>query len=538
MAAADEPGIVDLRHVFTRPDGTRRTRAEALKLVGHRAVWVAEMNQALEIRLAGPPPLSVPPRLFLSYRWGSDDDNAWVAALVDDLRTRGYVVVFDRTDKPAEIDVPRFVARLADCHTFVAVLDPGYEERLGSPEDETGRTLDGWVFDEFNTAAHLANEGRLQVVGLLRRGERLPRGFAFPAPGRPGNAVDVREAVLLRAALDQLFPAVRGTPSGDVLGTVAALIGESHDAIVRGDVAAAIDLATRAVDACPQIMDGHAQSARAAAAAGRSREALAAVQQALDIAPDACDLWMLGAASAYQERDAFLAAKYCVAILERGRDRRVRALVPHAHYYLGNVLDDAGLSHAGLAHLEIARALASGVPNFHNDAGLAYRHVNQLDRALACFDEGLKAAPADTRLLVNRAAALIEAGDAAGGRAALQRLASVQPDHEAVAGLAAVLDRWQADGGDPPALVPRIARHAATGVVSCSRCAAHVPLESDRVLLCAGCGAPRVDVTGRCTMCGHDGLVPVGLAKIGLVHLQCPYCRQGEVRFGEDRTVE
>ena len=134
----DEQRIVPFSQVLKRQDGTRRTHEEAVKIYGDRGTWVAELNEALEARLRGAQPLSVPPRVFISYRWGSQEQNTWVEQLALELRSRGYFVAFDRTDCKPGISVPEFVSNLAGCQTFLAVLDPWLCCQAGSHSRSSG----------------------------------------------------------------------------------------------------------------------------------------------------------------------------------------------------------------------------------------------------------------------------------------------------------------------------------------------------------------------------------------------------------------
>jgi hypothetical protein len=116
--------IVDLDRFLRYPDGTKRDPKEAAKLVGWRAVWVAQLTEAIRERLAGPPPLTYPPAIFISYRWATNEENQWVAELAAELRARGYPVMFDR-EMPGELNVPRLVSRIADARVFICSLGSG-----------------------------------------------------------------------------------------------------------------------------------------------------------------------------------------------------------------------------------------------------------------------------------------------------------------------------------------------------------------------------------------------------------------------------
>ncbi len=287
---AEEPLVVPLSELFRRPDDGRRSREEAIKRFGYRAVWVAELNEALTERLTGPRRLSIPPSIFVSYRWGTSEDDAWVGHLVTELRNRGYAVTFDRTDYREEITVSEFVSRIADCQTFLAVLDPGYGRRIGTSQASES-IEDGWVFDEYNSAAFLAEAGHVKIIGLLRSGDALPPGFRLPAPGKLGNAADVRDPSRLQAILDRLFPKASNLPPREVIEQATALIQASHHAAADGRLDEAFALAINAAETIPQVIDGYAQQARLAVMANRPHDGLRAARRALKINPESLEMF-------------------------------------------------------------------------------------------------------------------------------------------------------------------------------------------------------------------------------------------------------
>ena len=70
----------------------------------------------------------------------------------------------------------------------------------------------------------------MEIVGFLRSGDELPRGFRFPVTGKSGNAMDVRGAGRLAQALDLLFPPYLGGPPEAERAVAWELIRASHGA--------------------------------------------------------------------------------------------------------------------------------------------------------------------------------------------------------------------------------------------------------------------------------------------------------------------
>jgi tetratricopeptide (TPR) repeat protein len=520
----DEPMVVGLNRVLWREDGTRRPRREALRMFGDRSLWVAELKEAIERRLNGPPPLSIPPRIFLSYRWSSPEADAWAENLALKLRSRGYFVIFDKTD--CLIDgIPDFVSRLAECHIFLALLDLGYARRIHAT-DESGPMEDGWVFDEFNNAAALGNAGFLQVVGVLRGGDELPRGFRFPVLGRFGNAVDARDPERLESALDDLFPPITLKVSQADVDRVIALIRDSHTAAEKNDLQEAASLAHEAINVIPDIVDGYAQLARISVKGGDSEEGLWAAEAALAIAPRSSEMLSLAALLAYHLKQKEC-IDYCLRLFDLEGDRFAAKYLGTAHYILGNALDDLGQAYAGVAHLEIARRLSPDVPTIHNDTGFVYRRIGDLPRALACFQTGLSLSPGDAGLLVNQAGTYLEAANAVGAKRTLSQLRAHHPAHPALEGLEKLAVSLE-HGGETVILLPRLPPRPGGRIIACSECAVGIPLANDKEVLCARCGAEHSEPGLHCGCCGGDGFVIPALSNIGASFL-CPYCRVGHL---------
>ena len=515
--------IIPMNRVLWRKDGTRRSHEEAVKLVGNRAVWVAELSEALERRLAGPRPLSIPARIFVSYRWGQPEDDAWVERLVNNIQHRGYDVTFDKTHSHKDTSVPEFVSRIGDCTLFLAVIDPGYVKRLGTGQ-ENESIEDGWVFDEYNNAVALSNAGHLQIVGFLRKGDILPRGFKLPTSGKLGNVADVRDPGKLEASINQLFPVISNLPKEEAIENASELLRQSHFAASEGCLDDAFNLALAAAETIPNIVDGHAECARLAVRSNHAKEGLAAVSKALAIDPYNLEMLTLAASCSYHLQERHNAIRFCKDILDLAEDDQARKHTLAAHYYLGNALDDLGQVYAGIAHLEIARRLSPQDPNCHNDTGLAYRHIDELSKAVSCFLRGLELSPTDINLLVNLAAAFLEAGNTTASKTTLERIKCLQPDHPSLMHLGEILRRVHPNTTEFPKLVPRAPKRNAVGTIRCTECACEIPMLTDDELLCAGCGAERFEKSGACKYCGADGF---SFPTLGF--FLCPYCRNGTV---------
>ncbi len=540
--AAGEPvGVSDeaLSRVITidgallrRPDGSRRAPAEAAKFVGWRSVWMAQLNVALRDRLAGPPPLSFPPGVFVSYRWGTATENEWTADLASRIKARGYPVIFDR-EKPGDLDVPGMVSQIADCRYFLAVLDPGYAERLGTDAQDEA-TKDGWVFDEFNTAAFLSNHGQLRILGLLRKGAGLPRGFRHPEPGRPGNVLDGRTPEQLALVLDEAFPPIDPAPDAKTVTRARALLRASHEHLCAGRFQEAFNCAGELTVLLPGVVDGTAQQVRVALRAGSPAAGWQAAEEGLKLAPESRELMLAAGSFAGDVGQHQRAVVHLAALLEAPGDDPSLNLAT-AHYALGSSLDEFDQVYPAIAHLEIARGLQPADPVVHNTLGFVYRRAGEVEQAIQCLNAGLRHDPGHVDLLVNLTAASIEAGHLPDARRALAELAERAPGHRAIEVLRECLDAAGASPGQAPGLVAMVPRSETALWCRCNECAARVPVEGLRASLCARCGSSLPIEPDRCPNCEGSGRIFPAAPHLTF---QCPYCRRGTLAMADRQTIE
>jgi tetratricopeptide (TPR) repeat protein len=486
-------------------------------------VWIAQLNEALEARLSGPPPLSFPPGIFISYRWGLDEDNQWAMALARDLKARGYPVTFDR-DEPKDLDVPELVSKIADARYFVALLDTGYVERIGRGGGSEP-TKDGWVFDELNTAASLAAHEQIRLLGFWRKDSVLPSGFRHPAPGVEGNTLDVRTPEQLKLVLDDVFPPIEDAPADHLVERARTLLRESHGQVLAGHFQDAMKSAAELTDLLPGVIDGPAQKIRVALAAGWGEEGLTSAEEALALAPQSRELLLAAGIFANGAGHPQRAIAHLGLLLETygeaaGPD------IAQAHQVLGSSLDDVDQAYAGIAHLEIGCEMAPRDAEVRNTLGFVYRRVDMPERAIECFNEALALEADRVGTLLNLVATLLEDGRTEDARVALGRLAAASAEHPGIAGLRQLLAGIEA-GAPPAQLVKRVQTPIADRWVCCDNCKARIPLEASRDMLCARCGSslsPREHV---CPYCGSDGRVFLALA--AAVPCRCPFCRKGTI---------
>lgn len=416
--------VVSLSDMLFRPDGSRRDAQEAARHFGWRGVWVAQLNLALEEQLTMPPALSLPPTVFLSYRWGTDDQNAWLSSLGQELAHRGYSVILDRDTPPEDVDVPVFVARIAECRYFLAIIDAGYIERLETPDRSS--IADGWVFDEVNVARHLSNADRIRIIGLIREDVQLPSGFRLSEPGELGNSVIVRTAEQLRGFLDDAFPPLADRPPEAAVTAARSALIASEQALARGDAEVAREAAHVAISALANTPDGYAQLLRVAFHTGETAVGLAASREMLRLLPDSGEALRAAAALSYQAGAPIDTIGYVIRLLNSATATdHERAF---GRYLLGTALDDVGQPYAGRAHLGTAAGLLPDYVDIRTDLGFVCRKLGWLDEALEHFTAGLRLQPDDANLLKNQAATALQLARADVAVEAVASLGSYHPD--------------------------------------------------------------------------------------------------------------
>jgi hypothetical protein len=211
------------------------SREEAAPHVGYRTWDIAHL---WELVAQGVQETEVPapqdwPLLFISYKWESDAHNAWVEKLARDLAARGYDVTFDRFAQKERQPptVPELVSRLVGCNLFVPVLTELYRRRVEVESGVITLDEDSWVFDEWQVALSLAQQGRMKFLGLWRSGPVLPRPFTAE------NVYDFREDARYSEMLDKVFPPLRvivvGLRASGTHRAIGPVLRSEADAIIR-----------------------------------------------------------------------------------------------------------------------------------------------------------------------------------------------------------------------------------------------------------------------------------------------------------------
>lgn len=356
----------------------------------------------------------------------------------------------------------------------------------------------------------------------------VSRSSSLMVPGVPGNVIHVRAGHTLELVLDDVFPPIDNGSDQDTAERARALLMRSHQLLCGGDMHGAFDCAQALTDLLPGVVDGPAQKIRATLQADWAEPGLAAAREALALAPKSAELHYVAGIFANAAREPQEAAQYLGLFLEQGDDRGETERA-NAHLALGSALDDLDQVFAGLAHVEIARSMGGDHAELLNTLGYLLRRAGQPERAAEAFHTGLQVDPAHPSLLINHAAALIEAARYDQATEAIAALEVHDPTAPQLAGLRDLLAELAAQGGQGArvALMDLPPWRAPEQIVECSSCAAWIPMQA-REMLCGRCGSV-LSAPGLCPCCRSDGRVVL----IPGLETLCPYCRSGHLTVSE-----
>ena len=294
------------RRLF-RPDGSRRSDEEVVREYGKIGLRAALLDEAVRRRIdSGETRVNYPLRLFLSYKWGTKEENAWVARLAGKLEERGWDIVFDgNRDQSVDRTVEELVSRLVTCRVFLAVATPAFVRHAIHTDDPT------WVYDEYAVA--MGTEADLYRIALAPDGK-----LAVPEAGREqmfrrSDTLDPDQmgipAIIVETpqepSFEEILPILGDDEMDDLLDEHLTYDGpslspEDRAEVIRelgevqelGDDEAVARLRTL-VDRHPFVFAAWRELALRLSAAGRPEEALEAVERGIEVVHPRDHQWML-----------------------------------------------------------------------------------------------------------------------------------------------------------------------------------------------------------------------------------------------------
>jgi len=140
--------------------------SEMVKQYGNLSVKIALLANASIKKLFNPYWIGCPPGIFLSYKWNGPASKDYVQQLHDYLVGLGYHVFFDRNelseDADTYTDVPAFISNVANYQYYLLVLTEKTADYITARKGKTS-----WIFDEYQQAVALVNQGRMCLVPVL-----------------------------------------------------------------------------------------------------------------------------------------------------------------------------------------------------------------------------------------------------------------------------------------------------------------------------------------------------------------------------------
>jgi len=513
------------RHLLYREDGSRRPDEEVLAQCGSLGLRLAKLADALARRQQRPFALNYPPRIFVSYKWGTDAQNRWVGKLAEGIRARGFAVVYDGyRDETEDHDVEDFVSRIADCSVFVAVITNAYAASAD------GRQAT-WVYDEVDVALLAQNRGLMQVVTILREEGACSRMRGFPV-------IDMRDDAKFEECLDQHFHYDGPSLSGADREDVERAFNRSLQQRAEGRAAEAAETLGAVTDRFPFVRDAWLQQMQCEIESREFDRAIEVARRGAECVLPFDDPYQLVSMEAMLLADLKRNREAMRAGLRILMDRSTHRHDGYGHHVVGNILDDEGDSLGGRNHLIRADRMLDS-PAVHNALGVVYMHLGCWEKAIAIFEETCAKTPDFVLALSNKADALCLSGDFEACMQTCREILAGNPDGNAAAHATQLEAALRA--GRPPAgaggrpFIEKLREAIPTPWVTCDECDAIYPVDDRIYTICGDCAAVRSPRQPHCKHCGNSGIVPFQLlvpagAKVNIL---CPTCRQGALTLSE-----
>lgn len=107
-----------------------------------------------------------PPGVFIGYKWSGKPMYDLVVGLAKHIRGLGYRAFLDIENLDEDADsyfrIPEFIASLQDCVFYVLLLTGLSADMITARKGKTT-----WIFDEYQHAVRLVNNGRLFIIPVL-----------------------------------------------------------------------------------------------------------------------------------------------------------------------------------------------------------------------------------------------------------------------------------------------------------------------------------------------------------------------------------
>lgn len=350
---------------------------QVLRTGGSLAARLTMLGIAIEDRESEPQARNYPPAVFIAYKWGEPEHQAWVRDLAEELKRRGYRVLLDRDHLAEDAsnfdEVPAYIARLVGSDICLVVVTEAYLDLVEARHHKTS-----WVFDEFNTAVSLANHGRLWLCAIWKDPAVRPA-----SPTLRAHVIDARHAPLDPSVLDADFPPYAGPTLDDgERARLLTFVRQADEMLSDPDPnLPGIRDWLAAHQKFEQLYDFQVRLSRLYWLSGMAQEAYVT---ALPLLPECRDPDQ--ALQFAQALDSAGAHSELFRFLHRARGRGVVPESASLHYFLGETLVELNSPIAARNHFQWLRS--------HRDlARLPERLQVLIDERLAALDEAWATLP-------------------------------------------------------------------------------------------------------------------------------------------------
>jgi hypothetical protein len=208
--------------------------------------------------------------------------------MANQLWSLGYIVFHDRQIAEGEHapSVPELVAMIANCDLYVAIIDQGFTDRVGSKGTGQESISDGWVYDELKTAFILEDAERLKIIGLYIEDCELPRG-GF---GSDYKLYDFRDRTATQESIHRFFSYGAHPLTPFEVALLTAMDESFMVALGTRDLERARALAQELLNLSSEIPDGQFRSMLVTLAGGDLRRAIAEGEQIQRLFPNMDEL--------------------------------------------------------------------------------------------------------------------------------------------------------------------------------------------------------------------------------------------------------
>ncbi len=495
-----------LKQTLRRPGFSSQDMDQLIEQYG-RAALLAYLDEELERRGTSPRLHGYPPVFFLSYKWEDDALFRWVKQFADALEAQGYRVLLDQDSCQADqpTDVPKYIARMADCHYLVMIGTPAYVQ--------SGT----WVFDEINLALVLKNARHCVVIPVIKDDDTLSdvSGWFITRVGaNAAEILDFRGVDDPTELVRKRFKPYRGMTLTDAeQEQFRQALARVKELIEQGAIQPAIEKFNGLPEEWRSTIDVQVQAARLHLYCGNKAAAASIARDVLKT-PDITESMVLDCIHVL-----CLAESYLFALWEIGK------LLPYechdkvrVHYLAGIALWESSEFHSALNHFLYCLRLGVKLPELLSYIGEIFQAMGEHEQAEGYLRKAIQTEPTNPRAWSYLVILLRD-------RRRQEEANSLESQGKEAF---PQFDEWIAKARDESQknaqeMRYRVPRKSAVHAASCPSCDSHFASSRGDDQICEACGTVRMASSQKCA-CGNSPAVRFTSLQQG-TQGKCPICR-------------